>query len=230
MKKIVLITLIATFIIGALLGISMIFLDVWNEVTGNILFSTSIIFGFSIPGLACSTSYEKSKSKIFSLVGVITCVLSCLYLLALIWDILPFDLFDGLTWKIVLSSFLITSSFGHLSLLLLVNSENKVVKYFKYGTIICSVLIDVLWLLLIFAEIDVDWKVYAVLAILIVLGTIVTPLMSKLGNKTSNVKVNDNSDDENDKYKKIEQLKSLLDSNALTQEEFDAEKNKILNS
>ena len=224
MKKTVLKTLIFTFIISAVLGISIIFLDLWNDITGKILLSTVVIFGFSIPGLSCSTNYEKAKDKTFSIVGIVTCFISCIYLLLLMWEFLEFEFFDDLNWKFILSGILLSSSFGHISLLLLIDSKEKIVNYFKNGTIILSVIIDILFLLMIFLEIEIEWKLLAIIAILIVLGTIVTPLLNKLNNKTNVAK----TDLMEDKYKKLEQIKSLLDSNAITQEEYEVEKNKIL--
>lgn len=226
MKKIALKALIFTFIISAVLGISIIFLDLWNDITGKILLSTIIIFGFSIPGLSCSTNYEKAKDKIFSTIGILTCIISCIYLLLLTWEFLDFDSFDDLNWKFILSGILLSSSFGHISLLLSIDSKEKIVNYFKNGTIILSVIIDILLLLMIFLKIEIEWKLLAMIAILIVLGTIVSPLLKKLNNKTNVVKI----DLMEDKYKKLEQIKSLLDSNCITQEEYKIEKNKILNS
>lgn len=226
MKKIVLKTLIFTFIISAVLAITIIFLDLWNYMTGKILLSTVIIFGFSIPGLSCSTNYEKSKDKTFSIVGISTCFISCVYLLLLTWEILDYDLFANLNWKFILSGILLSSSFGHISLLLLIDSKEKIVNYFKNGTIILSVIMDMLLMLFILLGIGIEWKLLTIIAILIVLGTIATPLLNKLNNNYNITKPNLMED----KYKRLEQIKSLLDSNAITQEEYEIEKNKILNS
>lgn len=226
MKKIILKTLIFTFIISAVLGISIIFLDLWNDITEKILLSTVIIFGFSIPGLSCSTNYEKVKDKTFSIVGISTCFISCIYFLLLTWGFLEFDFFDELNWKLISSGILLSSSFGHISLLLLIDSKEKIVNYFKNGTTILSVIMDILLMSMIFLEVEIEWKLLAIIAILIVLGTIVSPLLNKLNNKANVAK----TDLVEDKYKKLEQIKSLLDSNAITQEEYEIEKNKILNS
>lgn len=53
MKKVALKTLIITFIINAILGISIILLNLWNDITSKILLTTVTIFGFSIPCLIC---------------------------------------------------------------------------------------------------------------------------------------------------------------------------------
>ena len=69
MKKVVLKTLIITFIINAILGISIIILNLWNDITSKILLTTVTIFGFSIPCLICSTNYEKAKNKLIPIIG-----------------------------------------------------------------------------------------------------------------------------------------------------------------
>lgn len=184
MKKIVLITLIFTFIISAVLGISIILFDLWNDATAKVLLSTIIIFGFSIPGLICSANYEKVKNKTFPIIGIAICFISCIYLLLLAWEFLRLN---NLALKFIASGALLSSSVGHISLLLLVNSKVKIVNCFKYGTVILSAIMDIISLLSIFLEIDVTWKLSATIAILIALGTLVTPLLKKLNNSKSDV-------------------------------------------
>lgn len=226
MRKIILKTLIITFIISALLGISIILLDLWNDVTGKILLTTVTIFGFSIPGLACSTNYEKAKDKLIPTIGIITCFVSGIYFLLLFWEVLNFDFFDDMIWKLILTCILLSASFGHICLLLLINSTEKIVNLFKNSTIALSIIMDLLLLIVIFSETKLSWKLLLIIAILIVLGTIVTPLLNKLNSRAnfSDKKIND------DKYIKLDQLKNLLDDNAITQEEYENEKNKILNN
>ena len=48
MKRTILKVLIVTFIVSAVLGIGIILLDIWNEVTAKILLSTVTIFSASI--------------------------------------------------------------------------------------------------------------------------------------------------------------------------------------
>lgn len=226
MKKIILKTLIGTFITSAILGIFIIFFGLWNVLTGKILLSTAIIFGFSIPGLACAAIYEKEKYKLFSTIGMLTCFISCICFLLLAWEILRETLFFSWFWKFMCSGLLLSASFGHICLLLTIDSNDKMVNCFKFETIGLSLFMDLLLLLQIFIRIEFGWKSLSIITILIVLGTIVTPLWNKLNNK-SQIKKQNITDD---KYKKIEQIKILLDSNAITKEEYENEKNKILNS
>ena len=98
MKKIVFKTLIVTLVISAILGIGIVILDLWNDITGKVLLTTSTIFAFCIPGLCCSTIYEKVNKKYFSVIGMITSLLCCVLMLLLIWEIV-----DNISWKLILS-------------------------------------------------------------------------------------------------------------------------------
>lgn len=153
------------------------------------------------------------------------CFVSCIYFLLLIWEIFNFDFLDNLLWKFVLTCILLSISFGHMCLLLLINSTEKIVKIFRNSTITLSTIMDLFILIEIFVETELNWKLLSILAILMVLGTIVTPLLDKLNSRTNS----SNSHTNDDKYLKLEQLKKLLDDNAITQEEYETEKNKILN-
>ena len=156
---------------------------------------------------------------------MIICFVSCIYFLLLIWEIFNFDFLDNLLWKFVLTCILLSISFGHICLLLLINSTEKIVKIFRNSTITLSIIMDLFLLIEIFVETELNWKLLSILAILIVLGTIVTSLLDKLNSRTNS----SNSHTNDDKYLKLEQLKKLLDDNAITQEEYETEKNKILN-
>ena len=224
MKKTILKVLIATFIISAVLGIGIVLLDLWNEVTAKILLSTVTIFSASIPGLCCSISYEKSKNVVVPQIGMIVTTISCIYFLLLVWEIITFNWSNEFAWDFMSTCILLPISFGHISLMLLIDSEDSKVNIFKIGTIILAVILNVLVLVEIYANIIMNWKLLVILGILIALGTIVTPLMNKL----SKPSVKQPSVD--DKYKKIEQFKALLDSKAITEYEYEVEKNKILNS
>lgn len=153
------------------------------------------------------------------------CFVSCIYFLLLIWEIFNFDFLDNLLWKFVLTCILLSISFGHMCLLLLINSTEKIVKIFRNSTITLSIIMDLFLLIEIFVETELNWKLLSILAILMVFGTIVTPLLDKLNSRTNS----SNSHTNDDKYLKLEQLKKLLDDNAITQEEYETEKNKILN-
>lgn len=59
MKKTILKIVIISLCISALLAIFVILTGTLNEISEKILATTSLIFGFSISGLCCSTLYER---------------------------------------------------------------------------------------------------------------------------------------------------------------------------
>lgn len=222
MKKNIFKILVIALVISAIFGITIIVFDLWGETTIKVLATTASIFGFSIPGLCCSTVYENDKLKKFSIAGMITCLLGCIYCLMLVWGMEFFDSIEEITWKLILSFVLLSSSFGHISLLLSIKSNDKKVSYIRLATIILSVVLDAILIFEIFSEATIEDKVISVLAILIALGTIVVPIMNKISKKDNHKIKND------DKYEKLEKLKKLLDDNVITEEEYNKEKSKIL--
>ena len=237
MKKGVLYLLIATFVIGALLGIGIIILDLWNELTLKVMLTTLTIFGFSVPALCGATLYDKSNEKVFPIITIITSIVSAIFTLLLIWEILEYnyhsgvDLYDWLLELIVLSV-----SFGHISLLLLIGSEDNTVLMTRNGTIIVSIALDILLTLLIFVE-DFEevviWQFYAILAILIVLGTIVTPILNKARHNPQVIKkedtvIEEKSNETKNKIHELDELKKMLDKGYILKEEYDTISNRIL--
>ena len=92
----------------------------------------------------------------------------------------------------------------------------------KWTTIVLSLFLDLFILLSIYDVLSVDFKIFDITCILVALGTIVTPLMH-MSTKGVKPKTKGNN------YQQLEQLKSLLDSGAITQEEYNKEKEKLLN-
>ena len=216
MKKTIFKLLIITLAIGAFLGILFIILDYWNTITLKIFLTSVIIFGFSIPGLCCSYLYEKEKIKKLSVACMIFCLLSTLYYLLVVWANITFN---NTNLKVLLSLAIICASIGHISLLLIIDSINSKIRNLKNATIFLSIILDILLLTEIIFDSSIAWQIYAILIILIALGTIVTPIIYRLNKNDSKI----------NKYTKLSQLKSLLDDKAITIEEYDSEKEKILN-
>ena len=272
MRKTILKLLVDTLVIGAVFGIIVIITGAWNEMTAKVLGITGTIFGFSIPGLCCSTLYKKKNLNSFSTFGMFVCFISCLYIVLNI--LTDFELFDDnfdTQLKIILISILLSCSCGHISLICLIKSNDRLIINLRDATICLSVLIDVLWITRLLIENDDIMQIDAVLAIFISLGTIVVPIMNKIKNtnnsNNSTIETQDNNEivdnpvivhnqdelaeetvempkvqnsvevenntigdlnKQDDKYEKIAKLKTLLDDNAITQEEYDSEKKKIL--
>ena len=226
MKKIILKILIATFVISALLGIGIITFEIWNETTLKILLTTITLFAFSIPTLCCILCYEKKKNKIMPSIGMALSGITYLYILLLIWEVLGVEIFDGINYEFITLGTILSASFGHMCLVEGIQEKTNLVKYMKIGTIIGSLFIDLMIVIQVLFDIETYTKLNMIVLILVVLGTIIIPLINKL----NHVPAYTNNDKNNeDKYKELERLKQLLDNNILTQQEFELEKQKILN-
>jgi hypothetical protein len=238
MKKKILYLLVATFCISAVLGIGIIVLDLWNDLTAKVLLSTVTIFGFSIPALCCSTLFEKDKYRAFSIIGMCVCIISGIYCLLYTWEILDLDLFDSdFPWQSIISCIMYSVSLGHLSLMLLVNNKDETVTNVRNFTIIVSVFLLVILTLLIWVEDFEDvlaWQIYVIDAILVVLGTIVTPILSKaraVEEKKENLEktmVEEQGEKVKNKIEEIEVLRKMVEKGYILEKEFDVISDRII--
>lgn len=182
MKKILLKCLIGTLIISALFGIVIIVFDLWDDTMAKVLFTAISVFLFSIPGLCSSTIYE-TKYKPFSIVGMIAALLGCLYMIFSIWVFSIDNIFDDFSFEIFTSLIVVSAYCAHASLILLINNDNKIVKYFRLATIILISIFDAMLLYMININELLNEKLVVVTLILASLGTIVTPILNKIYKK-----------------------------------------------
>ncbi len=232
MKKIILYILIATFCISAILGISIIVLDLWNDLTEKVLLTTITIFGFSIPTLCCSSLYEKKTHNTFALIGIVVCLLSGLYVVSIVWEI--FVNVDEV-FRLFLSGITLSASFAHLSLMLLINNKDEAVIGSRNATIVVSVIMDVMILFAVWIEENFfTWQLYAIVAILIALGTIVTPILNKVRvdeEKKENLEktmVEEQGEKVKNKIAEIETLSKMVKKGYILEEEFNKISERII--
>lgn len=181
MKKNILKILIISLCISALIGIIIILTGKFGKLETKILLTTLSIFIFSIPSLCCSTVYN--KNKLLARCGIIISILANILSLSLIWNILDWTII--IPWKFLITFFLMSNSLAHISLLSLIDS-NKTAKIVRNITITLSVIIDLIFLLILWFNIGfISARIILVLIILITLGTIISPILNKLYNKTN---------------------------------------------
>ena len=187
MKKIILKCLIGTLAISALLGIIIIVFELWDDTAFKVLMTTISLFCTSIPGLCISTIYE-SKYKVFSIIGLSVCGLSCLYFLGSTWINSFQYILDDWWWQIFLSLCVFTVFFAQTSLMLFIKNDHKVVKAAKISTIAVSGVFYLLILADIYTNFDdfINYKFIVVSLILATLCTIVTPILNKIYKKKDN--------------------------------------------
>ena len=180
MKKNFLKLLVAALSLSALIGIIMI-------LTGNfefrILFTALLIFIYSLAGLCSLSNYDKENLKFFSILGMTFAFIACLYSIGLVWSIFIFDIFSANSWNIIITLNILCWSSAHISLLLLIDDKNDNVYVLKRATIILALIVDTIELLTIwnyFEPSKTFKRIILVTDILIILGTITTPILSKM--------------------------------------------------
>lgn len=218
MKKKVVIFFVVCILILGFFSILTVLFDLWNDITSNIIFSCIAMLCFSIPFLCCYTIYKKPTKKIVSIIGMVICFICCSYILLVRWGLVPFHLFDGISWKLYIESILLPISLGHISLLLFFDLKTGVTKWVRFFTIIISLLLDASILFILFFNVFANVKYICILIILIVIGTILTFILNKL-TPPSTV----------DRYEQLQKLKELLDQQVITEEEYQKEKVCLLN-
>lgn len=224
MQKIITKMLIAVFLTGAALAIWFLLLGMWNETTYKIFLSTLILFSAGVPGIACCELYDKNKYRNVAIAGMLIIAIGALYFLLLLWGALDFNIFDAFKWKLMFTFMIFSFSSAHISILLLLSSEKEKVILFRNGTIIFSLIFDVIFILAIFFDVEFNGTLVAIVLILIAAGSLVAPLMSRLDKDDERV-----VEKQNNKYAELAQIKELLDNGAITQAEYDLEKQRILN-
>ncbi|MEM3074337.1 MAG: hypothetical protein QW727_00110 [Candidatus Pacearchaeota archaeon] len=132
LKRAFLISMIVSLSISALIGIIIFLLGEFGDIQTKILLTTLTIGGFSLAGLCSATLYDKQRYTLFGLLGIIVAVLGFIVTTALIWEVL------GLSnvWRFGLTLILLSFTFSHVSLLLLIDTEKGVVKFSLIGTMI----------------------------------------------------------------------------------------------
>jgi hypothetical protein len=183
-RRIAVIAIIVSLSITALIGIFTLLSGNFGETQGRILGTTLLVAAFSITAL-CHLAVVGRALRIVGFIGIAVSIVALLAGVLLIWQ----D-WDSGTSGDVLRAFaafsVLAVSFAHANLLLLLGERKRPV--IRIGLFVTVGLIALVALLLIIpiatdGEVPGDngetyWRIFGVLAILDVLGTIVLPVMS----------------------------------------------------
>jgi hypothetical protein len=180
-KKIFLITLIVAFSISAIIGIVILILGKFNDTTGRILLTTASIGTFSLLGLCNSVLLERNRLKAIPITGLIISTMGFIMSLLLIW---LHQQIGSNTLKVFVSLIIISVTFAHYSLMLLIKSEKIIVNISLCLTLLFISFVALEGIILIFIEprnILQGWiRLIGVFAIIDILGTICTPIIYKI--------------------------------------------------
>ena len=178
-KKAFLISMIVSLSISALIGIVIFLLGSFGEIQTRILLTTLTIGGFSLAGLCSAILYDKNRFVIWGVLGMILSFIGFLVITAIIWEIFRLNS----VWEFGLTLIVLSFTFSHTSLLLLINSERRSVKSalvttLVFITLVALMILSMIWEFVHYGQFTV--RLFGVFAILDVLGTIVTPILHKI--------------------------------------------------
>ena len=178
-KKIFLVTMVISLVISALIGIIVFLLGEFGTTETKLLLTTLIIGIYSLTGLCSASLYEKMKFLPFALFGIVISVMGFFITLLTIWNAI------GLKniWKMVIILIILAASSAHISLLLLIDSENVLVNGSLLSTFIAIMFVALMLIIAVLNNFEDTGEFYfrivGVFAILDVIGTIVTPILNK---------------------------------------------------
>ena len=182
-KKYFLKTLVVALCISALIGIIIFLFGDLGEIEAQLLMTTLTFGGFSLTGLCSARIQNKNHLKNFSIIGMVIAVLGFLITISVIWE---FDHIESI-WKGMTVFIILSIAIAHASLLLQISPKTNKIKYLLIGTIVFISLVALMLIISViteFSESEFYFRLLGVFSILDVLGTIATPIMNKITEKT----------------------------------------------
>lgn len=176
--------IIISFTAAAFVGILALLGGDFGETQGKILLTTVLFGAFSITAL-CHLAIADRAMRVVGVIGLIASALGLITGLVLIWS--PWDSPGLENWFRVFGvAGVVAVSFAHANLLLLLAGRKR--PAIRYGLMATLVAIGIVALMLILPIVtdgdipgedgDLYWRVFGVVAILDVLGTVVVPVLA----------------------------------------------------
>jgi hypothetical protein len=172
-KKAFLYGLIISVLISAVLGIVVILKGSggWYEV--RVFFTTIIISGTSICGLACGAYLERNERRLIPLAGIVLALLTAALLIYGIW----FDPRVSSFWKTTMVILTLNLACAHLSLL----SMARMAKRFSWAprlsyAFVFALALMVIWVIIKDPHAQWVWKMLGVTGIGVASMTVLTPI------------------------------------------------------
>jgi hypothetical protein len=217
LRRIFLITLIASVVTSALIGIGVLLLGNFGLIEVRVLMTTMVITIVSVLGLACGAYIEIRGGKYLPLAGIAFSVIAGLMSFLVIWDVLDDD---EIFIKSFLTVTLLATACSHLSLLALARLDRRF-SWTRISAVICVALLCAILLFILWfeptGESDLIYRILGVLGILLAAITVVTPVLHKLSSDRSDVEKIDAEIEV--LRKKIEQLEKRRETINLKQED-----------
>ena len=175
-KRFFLLALIIALILSALIGIYIFLIGDFGDMENKILFTTFSLAVFSLLGLCSALVYTNKNLSTFSILGMSFSLLGFISSIEILWQLVPFQKEAEIFMLLTILSF----SFAHVSLLLLLKIKYPMVKYALYSTLVFIVMVAAMLSYIVITHYDEEGlflRLLGVFAILDVLGSIITPLI-----------------------------------------------------
>jgi hypothetical protein len=187
LRRVFLITLIASVVTSALIGIGVLLLGNFGLIEVRVLMTTMVMTVVSVLGLACGAYIEIRGGKYLPLAGIGFSVTAGLMSFLVIWDVLDDD---EIFIKSFLTVTLLATACSHLSLLALARLDRRF-SWTRISAVICVALLCGILLFILWFEptgdSDLIYRILGVLGILLASITVVTPVLHKLSSDRSDV-------------------------------------------
>ena len=187
LRRIFLITLIASVVTSALIGIGVLLLGDSGLIEVRVLMTTMVITIVSVLGLACGAYIEIRGGRELPYAGILFSVIAGLMSFFIIWNILDED---EVFIKMFLTVTLLATACSHLSLLALARLDRRF-SWTRISAVICVALLCAILLFILWFEptgdSDLIYRILGVLGILLAAITVVTPVLHKLSSDKSDV-------------------------------------------
>ena len=177
--------IIISFSGAALVGIIALLGGDFGETQGKILLTTVLFGAFSITAL-CHLAIADRAMRIVGVSGLLASGVALVTGLVLVWR--DWDAQDGgLDWlKIFAAAGILAVSFAHANLLLLLAGRRRAaIRWGLAATLVAIAVVAVMLIIPVVSdgeipgqEADLYWRVFGVIAILDVLGTVVVPVLA----------------------------------------------------
>ena len=169
--------LLVCMVVSALTAIVAILTFNYGVIKAKIFLTTLSLGAYGLTGLCCAVLGEKKNHRPFASMGIAISVAAAIFVVLSNWG------FVARLEVIVKGRFallILAISFAHVALLLLVNARSNAVRMLRMLTIGLIVLTSTLLLAIVVLPnlLGYVWPLLSVIAILNVLGTVVTPIVN----------------------------------------------------
>ena len=179
LKRSLLYSLIAALVLCAVFGIYVFLLGDFGQTEVRILLTTLTVAFYSLMSLACAVAWEKRRTRVLSLPGLVVCAVGFVFLLLCIWvESYESEAFAKATGILAIFAF----SFAQASVLTLARLKPRLA-WVSWTALVAIFSLAIVGSTMIVFDVDDQWwfRVLGVLAIVDSCASLSIPVLYKLG-------------------------------------------------